>query len=671
MSDIDRIFEPLYSAVGPFTDRRNESEIFADSLLGHLEQMADGAASLGRPRQNVLTFYGIGGIGKTRLSCRLERWFAGDLSEPGEWGTPLRLDQEIMTVRFDFHGSSAVNAADIVLRLRAAVASRIRRFPAFDLGLAAWWASAHPGTPLPAIRSSAGFDVKGQITDTLNDILSEAGARFGLGPLTVRVADQIVRAVLGRHRSRKALGECPPLEALVEEARRDPSPYVAATLAGLLTWDLERLHIAEKPVLVAFADTVEHVQEADRTQERLLNRIIHLTPGILWVVTSRDRLDWDSSHLGAVLPATGPNVWPGLAPSARTEPRQHLVGDLSDTDVVRYLSAASGTFGNPVLSTEVIERIRAGAHGLPLYLHLSLALARDAPQGALEPASFGGSLPELVSTVLANLPSEDRDFARTACLLPRFDPELIAQAAGRLIGAARLFCRRSLVMRDSHPLFPFRIHDAVRSAVAGESAETFGAWAAEDRAARAANLVEALRARHDELRDNPGQRLDVAELVAHLCTAHDLRPPWLLKALTDLPGMAQTAVRLPPPNENTWIGQVSRFFDAWRGKSTRERIAYLSRLLESPLPAEVDRVARRWLGYTYTSVSEYDKALAVFQVLLSKEPESDLCRYQIARNLRALGRYQDLDRHLDRFPIRDHSLNILQRSDLAFDRGEM
>jgi tetratricopeptide (TPR) repeat protein len=671
VSDFDRIFEPQYSAIDLFTDRLSESEIFAASLFQHVDRMAEGTASLSRPRQNVLTFYGLGGIGKTELSRRLQSWVDGELSEPDNWGPAPRLDQQLKTVRIDFHGSSAVNAADIVLRLRATAAARMRRFPAFDLGLAAWWGAAYPGAALPDIRSDTGFDVRGQITDTLNDILSEAGARFGLGPLTVRMADQIFRAVLTHHRHRKALGECAPLEAVVEEARHDPSPYVAATLAGLLTWDLERLQIAERPVVVAFADAVEYVQGNNRLQERLLNRIVSLTPGILWVITSRDRLDWDSPNLGAVLTASGPRVWPGLLFTARTEPRQHLVGDLSDTDVVRYLRAASGASGNPILSDEVIDAIRSGAHGLPLYLDLSLEIARNEPAGGLDPAGFGGSLPALVITAFATLPSEERDLARTASLLPRFAPPLIAQATGRPIGEAQLFCRRSLVIPDSHPLFPFRLHDAVRSAVAGETAETSGAWAPEDRAARAGALVAALHARHEELHGEPGQRRDVLELVAHLCAAHDLRPAWLLQALTDLPSMARTAERLPPPSEETWIGHVSRFFEAWRALGARERTAYLTSLVESPLPADINEAARRFLAYTHTRLGEYDKALTIFQDLIAENPESDVNRYQIARNLRALGRYEDLDLHLSRFPIEDNSLAASQESDLAFDRGDI
>ena len=86
MSDFDRIFEPQYSAVDLFTDRLSESEIFASSLLRHLERMTEGSASLSWPRHNVLTFYGIGGIGKTELSRRLQRWLTGEHSDSSHWG---------------------------------------------------------------------------------------------------------------------------------------------------------------------------------------------------------------------------------------------------------------------------------------------------------------------------------------------------------------------------------------------------------------------------------------------------------------------------------------------------------------------------------------------------------------------------------------------------------
>jgi len=195
VSDFDRVFDAEYSAVDLFTNRCAEHEIFEFALVRHAEEVLAGRARLAdASRRNVLTFYGIGGIGKTELSRRLERWVLGDLASPGEWGEPPPFDQEIRTMRVDFHGSGAVDAADIVMRLRAAAAGSARLLAAFDLGFAAWWALAHPGTSLPQVRSPVGADVRAQITDTLNDIISDIGMRFGVGPLTVRMGIRLVDA---------------------------------------------------------------------------------------------------------------------------------------------------------------------------------------------------------------------------------------------------------------------------------------------------------------------------------------------------------------------------------------------------------------------------------------------------------------------------------------------
>ncbi len=333
--------------------------------------------------------------------------------------------------------------------------------------------------------------------------------------------------------------------------------------------------------MIAFADALEYIQGGDRSQERLFNRIVSLTPQVLWVVTSRNSIDWDSSDLIGIFPAAGPRTWPELGPDLPSEPCQHVVSDLPDAEVLQYLRDASGRGGNPELGAEVIdtEGIRRGAHGLPLYLHLSVTLARESGKtadGALDPDTFGGSLPQLVTRMFADLPAAERDAARAASLLARFDPSLVAQGAGVLLGDGQRFSRKSLVTRDDHPLFPFRLHDAVRSAIADEPVTSPGAWASADRAACADRLVEVLHSRHDEL---PGidHRREILELVAGLCSAHDLRPPWLRRALTDLPSLALTAARLPPPDDSTWIGQLSGFFQAWQDRNQRERIDYLTR----------------------------------------------------------------------------------------------
>jgi hypothetical protein len=671
MGDFDRIFDPQYTAVDLFTNRTAENAAFAGSVFHHLQRVADGTAALGNvARHHVLTFYGVGGIGKTELSRRLERWVLGELPEDGEWGVAPRLDRPVRTVRIDFHGSSAVPAVDIVLRLRAALGDSARRFAAFDVGLAAWWALAHPGVPLPDLRSPTDFDVRGQINDTLSEVLNEAGANFGVGPLTVRSGRLIVDAVRSRRIRTRALRECRPLAEIVEHARLDPSPYVAASLAGLLSWDFERLPDEHRPLVVVFADAAEYVQGGDRGQERLFNRIVHLTPGLLWMVTSRRALDWNSPALAALLPAAGPATWPGLGLGVRDEPCQHLVGDLSDEDVERFLLAASGTGGNPALGPRARERIRRGAHGLPLYLDLSLSIARAAGDTEPDPSAFGGPLPQLVSRAFADLPATEHEIARTASLVARFDPDLLAQATGGLLGDALRFCERSLVGYDGHPMFPYRLHDAVRSAVADEPPDAPGAWAPADRAHRAAALVEVLRTRHDGALGSVEQRREVVEIAARLCADHDLTAPWLLTAVNDLPGFEQTAERLPPPDDGTWIGLLSKFLQAWHSPTIRRRAAYLTEFIATPLPDDIRRLALRWLAYSYRSLNDHASALTIFQGLLAESPDSQLLRYQTARTLNSLGRYRELKRHLETHPVTGGAADLRLQADLAFGRAD-
>ncbi|MFG2052840.1 hypothetical protein ACGFI9_02315 [Micromonospora sp. NPDC048930] len=670
MDDFDWVFdnEEVGPATDLFTDRVAENVAFDRAVLRHLERLLDRTAVLGNPvRNNVLVYYGQGGIGKTALSRRLERWIRGELAPDEHWGPAPSFDQQVRTVRVDFHGSSVVSPIDILLSLRAAVAGVGRRFPAFDLGLAAWWAMARPGTPLPNLATGT-FDVRAQITDTLNELLSEAGMRLGAGPLTVRMGTQLIEAVRLRRIQSAALRDCIPLARIIEEIRLNPSPYVAATLAGLFSWDLERLVVGEVPLLIAFADACEYVQGGSRVQERLVNRIVHLTPGVLWVVSTRDSLRWPALKPGGGLPAVGPQVWPGLRLEAEAEPRQHRVGDLSDVDVDRYLAAASGSSGNPVLSEDIRRRIREGAHGLPLYLDLSLAIARaGAAHGPLNPADFGGSLPELVTTVFADLPPSERDIARTASLIPRFDPEIVAQAAGHRLADAQRLCARPLISRDSHPVLPYRMHDAVRTAVSGETADDADGWAAEDRRACAERLLVALRARYDAL-THVDHRMDVLEVAACLSATFDLRAPWLLTALTAMPGMAQTAARLPQPAIETWMGQISMFFDGWRDRTIRERISYFQSLLEQPFDPDIRELIQRFVAYGYRGIHQPEPALAVFQALLARHPESDLYRYQLARTLRELRRYRELETHLRQYPLAPPTHTRME-CDILFDQG--
>jgi tetratricopeptide (TPR) repeat protein len=667
---LDDIFDPGWSAVDLFTDRIPESTSFSVAAVNHLSDvLADRATLLRTARTNVLAFYGVGGIGKTELSHRLERWMHGEVPENTDWPDPLRLDHQVRTARLDLHGSHAFDAVGTVLALRNAVGGPGRPFPAFDLGLAAWWTQARPGVALPEFRNRAGFDLRGQIIDTVGDAIGQAGYGLAAGQLTARVGLAIVDAIRrGRLRDRW-LRDCEPLAAIAREAERDASPWVAATLAGLLSWDLERLVRSERSLVVAFADAVEYIQGGDRSQERLLNRIVHLTPGVLWVMTTRRSLEWADPAVPG-LAAVGAHVWPGLSLRAEGEPRQHLVGDLADHDVVRFLERASGHGGNPELSGEVIGRIRDGAHGLPLYLDLALSVARQSA-GVPPPELFGGPLPALVGRILADLPEAERDVARTASLLPWFDPALLAEASGRSEGDAVRFCARTLVNQVDHPWFGFRLHDAVRAALRDESGREPGAWTSADRRRRADGLISALHVRHDETPGDVDRRLAMLEVAAQLCADHDLQADWLRRSLFELPGMARTAERLPPPDGRTWMGALSRFFSAYPGRSATERIAYFRETLEMSPPPDVARATRIFICYALRDSGKAEEALEILGTLRAAEPESSLIRYQFGRTLLTLRRFDEVEQLLREAPPTDETEVRRLRSDLAWEQGDL
>ncbi|MFJ4670176.1 hypothetical protein [Kitasatospora purpeofusca] len=88
-------------------------------------------------RRNVLTLYGVGGIGKTTLSHELERRLLADALAEGR--------DDVVAVRVDLSEDGACDIEGLLLRRRAGPGQLGSRWQAFDLALAAYWARAHPG----------------------------------------------------------------------------------------------------------------------------------------------------------------------------------------------------------------------------------------------------------------------------------------------------------------------------------------------------------------------------------------------------------------------------------------------------------------------------------------------------------------------------------------------
>lgn len=74
-----------------FTNRHMQWELVAAALSEHLRHTAGSAfdvEDLEAPRDNVMVFHGVGGIGKSTLSRKLEAALTGSEHRPAQWGEP-------------------------------------------------------------------------------------------------------------------------------------------------------------------------------------------------------------------------------------------------------------------------------------------------------------------------------------------------------------------------------------------------------------------------------------------------------------------------------------------------------------------------------------------------------------------------------------------------------
>ncbi|MGX1885759.1 hypothetical protein [Streptomyces sp. NPDC055287] len=103
-----------------FTNRQLQWELIASALADHLRHTADrgfDVEDLEAPRNNVIVFHGVGGIGKTTLSRKLENALAGAEHRPAQWGR-THLERRADPARthrpgpFREHGFRAARADD-------------------------------------------------------------------------------------------------------------------------------------------------------------------------------------------------------------------------------------------------------------------------------------------------------------------------------------------------------------------------------------------------------------------------------------------------------------------------------------------------------------------------------------------------------------------------------
>ncbi|MFD8384989.1 tetratricopeptide repeat protein [Streptomyces sp. NPDC059679] len=477
-----------------FTNRVDEVAAFGRALDG-LDQALDEAeispvADRVQGRRNVLTFYGVGGIGKTTLSHELERRFLADARAMNQ--------DDVVSIRVDLSEDGASDIESLLMRLRSGLGQLGSRWPAFDLALASYWARAHPGEALqefldasPAVRrASRSIGLSEQMASSLQLVVpSEVG---GLAGLAQRAALGTYRAIRDRVREGRLLSDCELFAELIEA---DADYETLSFFPYLLAWDLERQpRRGRRPRVCVFLDTFEVLgNRTDRIAERFVQRCVYLMPNVLFVITGRNRVDWADSSTRGELDFTGPECWPYLHFSNDTaEPRQHLVGYLSASDADSYLREALTKDDEPAMPTEVRERIISGGQGLPLYLDLSVSHFVELLARGRQPSvdDFGGSFTAVATRSIRDLPQEERNLVRTAALIDRVDAALLRAGQPSLPdGCVARFLRRPFLTHDDAYELPYALHVALRQAISEADRTLPDGWSDADRSQVAARLL--------------------------------------------------------------------------------------------------------------------------------------------------------------------------------------
>ncbi|HEX5567162.1 MAG TPA: ATP/GTP-binding protein [Streptomyces sp.] len=527
-------------AVDFFADRRGEWDTVAESLARHTRWVRGpgfDAEDLETPRRNVLVFHGVGGIGKTTLSRGIAEHLANGEGNGSDW-PPLDAGVgRVVPVRVDLSRDSGGDFESLMLALRLAAAELGQAMPTFDIAFQRYWERNHPGEPLDEyLRRRTWFSrfpgtrsMPEQMQSALADVAQAVALPGTAGALVGQGLRSLVRALRERRHQVRSLAECRRLADLLEA---DTDLEALSYYAHLLAWDLSRVPAKYRATLVVLLDTFEDVGDRiHRDLERLIQRVVWLMPNALFIVTGRNRLQWDDTKLEGQLDWAGPQFWPLLVGGASEEPRQHTVGYLSAEDCETYLCERLTVAGRPLMDERTRHLVTANSHGLPLYLDLAVMRFLDLYRRygrAPEPHEFNLDFPALVARTFRDLTPSVRHVLRAVSLLDSFSVELASAAAGLDHDAPVLeLVDRPFVDSDPGAPWPYRIHELVREAVREADSTSEDRWSKADWQRAAQRTFDALER---EAAEDRTRLVTALRQGLRLARDHGLELGWLVDA---------------------------------------------------------------------------------------------------------------------------------------------
>ncbi|MEM9671383.1 MAG: tetratricopeptide repeat protein [Bacteroidota bacterium] len=389
-----------------FTDRETQQKAFWNTLQRHRE--ANFA------KHHILMYYGVGGIGKSRLQTHL--------IEQLEKKTEDKASQDdYLIARLDFDEE---NLALSPLQTLDELRFQMRRdysvsFNTYDIAYLIYWKTANPRIKLEvqAPKVFANSDIPMDVLkvieehevakDIIKDIAETALDWTTLG-LVSKVGKLLEKNIPKIQRWWQERGN----EELKALSRMEKPSEIAGALPYFLALDIQAyLQTHPDRQAIFFLDTYEKLIGDRRSEKEWRNyddwvrTLISELPQAVWVLGGREKLRWEELHPS--------EEWKGQI-------EQHLIGDLSETDARLFLTSCK------IKQPDIVQRIITSYVGLPFFLDLMVDIYQEVAQSRNpEPKDFPERHEEVYERFLRHITQAEADTFKILSCLQNWDSELL------------------------------------------------------------------------------------------------------------------------------------------------------------------------------------------------------------------------------------------------------
>jgi tetratricopeptide (TPR) repeat protein len=431
---VQKIFETK-QANKIFTDRDEPRKAFWDKYSQYKENKEKNIEN----DITILTYYGIGGIGKSTLLHKLQ-------DELEEYRS--KINDIIPHVYYDMKTDNSKKA--ILEGLREILIKKYNfKFPVFELALNVYRVKIGKDTN---VDKHDGIISSNQYAGVATDIASAGVDLLNVVPLagpvvagTLKTIDHLIATIRNKHTNRKI-----ELSHLQNDSPEDILKNLQLNFAKDLADNLNNV----KYPLVIFFDTYEMlVNELASVGEPLLNDawlrdinngLVTHTPNLIWVFAGREKIKWDQ-----------------INPEWKDNFEQHLIGDLSEADTRKFLSETG------ITDLSFQDQIYEITKGTPVYLDICVNNYFYLVNNNLEITikSLGDDQKELVNRFMVYTDGSQKDILYIMSCLDTWTEDYLIEIARKnsySISVTTLKAIEGLSFIEANDGINYRMHQLVK-----------------------------------------------------------------------------------------------------------------------------------------------------------------------------------------------------------------